>query len=197
MFVEFDQVLRGLEHVHGLVHHNETTRPDTGPGSDQSFVVHAYVFPNYLISPHDVDRGATGNDGFQFLPTEHAAAVFHDELLHVVVAHGEFKNTWTVDMAGDGPEFCATAFFGTEFLICLAAHLDDVGDSSESLNIVHDSWTSIETRDGRKGRFHPRMTTESLKRTKQCRFLAANVSAGASMRVDLAGERTHNTFFHH
>ncbi len=118
----------------------------------------------------------------------HSAAVFHDELFHVVVAHRKLVNAGTIDMAGHGPEFCAATLFGAQILIRLAAHLDDVRHGGERFDVVDDRRAGIETGDGREGRFHSRMAAHAFERTEQRSLFTANVCARTGMGVNLAGE---------
>ena len=97
------------------------------------------------------------------LTTEDPAAIFHDEFFHVVITHRQFVNAGLINMAGDGPDFCATTLFRSQFLISLATHLDDVGHRGQRLDVVHDSRARIQTRNGREGRLHARMAAQSFK----------------------------------
>src|SRR5205807_6607082 len=93
-------------------------------------------------------------------------------------------------MARDGPELCATAFFRSQFLIGLAAHLDDVGDSRQGLDVINDGWRRIQTGNRRKGRLHARMAAKTFERAEQRSFFAADVRARARVRVNFATEIT-------
>src|SRR6185369_11514376 len=91
-------------------------------------------------------------------------------------------------VTGDGPELRTTALLGSEFLISLAAHLDDVRNGGERLDVVDDRRRRIQTGNGREGRLHARVTTQTFERAEQRRLFTADVRARAGMRVNLAGE---------
>src|SRR6185436_5149984 len=158
VFIKLSQIFCRLEDINGLIHYDEATRSDTRSRGNETFIIHAHVFPDDLIGAHDVDRRATRNHGFQLLPVEHSAAVFHDELFHVVVTHRQFVNAGAVDVTGDGPQLRAATLLGPEFLIRLAAHLDDVRHGRKRLDVIDDSWSRVQTGDSREGRLHARMT---------------------------------------
>src|SRR4029079_15872480 len=100
----------------------------------------------------------------------------------------QLVNARQLDVTGDGPELRAAALLGSEFLISLAAHLDDVRDGGERLDVVHDSRRRIQTGNSRDGRLHARVTTQTFERAQQRSLFTADVRARAGVRVDLAGE---------
>ena len=104
VLIELRQVLRGLEHVHGLVHHDEAAGADHRAGGDQALVVHPHIFPDDVFGGHDVDRRAAGDDRLELPPVRNPLAVLHDELLHVVVAHWQLVDAWAFDVARHAPE---------------------------------------------------------------------------------------------
>ena len=80
------------------------------------------------------------------------------------------------------------------FSVSLPAHIRDMLNMTERLDVVHDRGTLIKTQHGRKvRRLNPRISAFALERFNQAGLLAANVGASAAVHINFAAvARTQN-----
>ena len=100
-------------------------------------------------------------------------------------AHGELPQSRTFDSAADAEDFSARVLSLAERFKPVAAEIDDVRQITKCLNIVDYGRFSPKTGNLREGGLSPGRRTLALHGVDQCGFLAADITPGAGMDMNI------------
>ncbi len=134
---------------------------------------------------HDLGRGTAGDERLELAAALDAAADVVEELADGECADLEFVIAGFLDVAADAEEARAGVVGLAELGVGRAAHVDDVLDVAERLDVVDDGRAHVEAEHGGEiRRLDARVGALALERFDQAGFLAANVGARAAMDID-------------
>ena len=165
-----------------FVHHDHAARAEHGARLGQRVVSPSAMSHSSAVSTGQEEP--PGMTAFSFLPPRMPPPTSLI-ILQQVEAQRQFVHAGLVHVAGEAEQPRAAVLRRAERREPVAAVENDGGNRGERLDVVEDGGALERARDGRKRRLEARIAALAFERFEQRRFLAALVSAGAGVRVQI------------
>ncbi len=203
MGIKFVDVIEHPDHVARIVQHDHAAGSSHRSRGRERVEIHWQVVDRHLnidcrsvrlflfdveslVRAQNLGRAAAGNDRFQCSARFHSAGHVVDQLAHRYRADFNLEITWTLHVTAHANDARAGVVRPAELRVFRAAHGDDVFHGAKGLDVVHDGRAHVEPEHGGKIRWlDPRIGALALEGFDQSRFLAANVSTGAAINVNI------------
>src|SRR5690554_1683154 len=181
MMIESCQSRSNPYHARVGIHERYATRSKTTAGFAHRLKTKHCV---ELVRLQNRTRRSARNKRLEFMPFEHAAAVFFQKLTNRDATRC-FVHTRPIDRTGNTVQLRSTVFLNAHRRKPLAAALNNKRNRRDRFHVVHDRWSLKQTDNGRKRWLHPRLAGLAFQTFDQTGFFTADIRATTGMNVDI------------